>query len=223
MHIHQKITQIPGQNIFIFSDPHYNHKNICLGETEWGAGEKNLNKFRHFQTLSEMNAVIINNINSIVGQDDILYCLGDFAFGGHDNIRIFRERIVCKNIHLIFGNHDEHIIKNTNNYRDLFLSVNQSINLQVVIPSKEKDIRAKKLTFILSHFPYASWDSMSKGVMHLFGHLHLPKELKLIGNRSMDVGLDGNDLKPYNILEVNKLLKNDPIRSLFSFDHHIQE
>jgi hypothetical protein len=36
----------------------------------------------------------------------------------------------------------------------------------------------------------------------------------------MDVGVDGNDLYPIGLGDVMKIMKNQPIKSLFEFDHH---
>ena len=44
--------------------------------------------------------------------EDTLYHLGDWSFGGIENIWNFRKRINCKNIYLVPGNHDHHIKKN---------------------------------------------------------------------------------------------------------------
>lgn len=101
-----KITLKPGQKLFFTSDTHFNHTNICEGVSKW-AGERNC---RPFQSLSEMNQTLVDNINSVVGEDDILFHLGDWSFGGKEQIWEFRKRIKCKNIHLIFGNHDHHIV-----------------------------------------------------------------------------------------------------------------
>ena len=65
--------------VWIFSDPHYNHKNICRGVTAWRLpdGSVPIDQTRDFNTIEQMNETIVNNINSVVGQDDILIHLGD--------------------------------------------------------------------------------------------------------------------------------------------------
>jgi len=156
-----------------------------------------------------MNSTIIDNINSRVGQDDILIHLGDFSFGGHQHIPEFRQRIICQNVVFVLGNHDEHIQKNTGNYQALFSSVQHYLELEV---SGHK--------FVLSHFPIASWNNMSKGSMHLHGHVHFNKTMKLGPGKMLDVGVDGNDFTPYSLREVIGLLKDRPIKSLFKVDHH---
>lgn len=106
-----KIKLRTGQKVFFTSDTHYNHANICSATTKWdfSKGERT---FRQFKSLEEMNKTLVSNINKVVGEDDILFHLGDWSFGGIDKIWEFRKQIKCKNIHLITGNHDHHIINN---------------------------------------------------------------------------------------------------------------
>jgi calcineurin-like phosphoesterase family protein len=222
-----KIKLDIGQKIFITSDTHYGHKNICAGVTEWD-GIRSKGKTRDFETLEEMNEAIIQRINSDVGQDDILIHLGDWSFGGFDNIEIFRNRIICKNIHLITGNHDHHIVRNRNNVRSLFSSVHEFYaQLEVELMKStfvKKSSKKVRLEAILSHFPICSWDDMSRGKMHLFGHVHLPPHLKFMPGKSMDVGVDGNDLYPYDLFKVDKMMQSKPIKtSIIPQDHHSEE
>jgi calcineurin-like phosphoesterase family protein len=118
-----KIKLELSQNIFFTSDTHYNHKNICRGVSNWKDinGNVPINQTRNFQSLEEMNDNIVNAINSKVKENDILFHLGDWSFGGINNIYEFRKKIKCKNIHLILGNHDHHIENNKqlmNLYKD---------------------------------------------------------------------------------------------------------
>jgi calcineurin-like phosphoesterase family protein len=41
---------------------------------------------RDFDSLDKMNTAIVNNINELVGQDDVLIHLGDWSFGGFEQI-----------------------------------------------------------------------------------------------------------------------------------------
>lgn len=208
------------QKLFFTSDTHYNHKNICRGVTTWEGG---LDKTRDFNTLDEMNTLIVDNINEIVGEDDILIHLGDWSFGGFDSIQEFRSRVKCKNIYLILGNHDHHIENNKGNCQDLFKGVYHYTRLRV----KEQPIKllpGREYSFVLSHFPICSWHDMNKGVYHVFGHVHLPQDRKIMAGKSMDVGMDGNDLKPYSLQEVIELLKDRPNRTtIIEHDHHEEE
>jgi calcineurin-like phosphoesterase family protein len=217
-----KIKLELGQNIFFTSDTHYNHKNICRGVSNWKDinGNVPINQTRNFQSLEEMNDSIVNAINNVVKEDDILFHLGDFSFGGFENIEEFRSRIVCKNIHLILGNHDHHIERNKDNIQRLFSSVNQYLRLSISIYPGTTLYNGDH-DFILSHYPIASWHNMNDGVMHLHGHVHLPEHLKIHEGKATDVGCDGNNMVPYSINNIVSLLNNRPIKCLtLPQDHH---
>lgn len=93
------------------SDPHYNHKGIVKGTSNWESKDN----CRNFNTLEEHDTALVNNINNVVKENDILICLGDWSFGSYKNgdylvnIARFRHRIKCNNVHLILGNHDDEI------------------------------------------------------------------------------------------------------------------
>ena len=206
-----------GQKLFFTSDTHYHHKNICRGVTSWTDG---LDATRPFDTLEEMDNLIVNNINEIVGQDDILVHLGDWSFGGFDYVTEFRNRINCDNIYLILGNHDHHIERNRQNVQTLF---NKTSHYEVLFVTDE-DGDDLNYEFVLSHFPIVSWHDMNKGRFHVFGHVHLPRNKKVMPGRSMDVGMDGNNLIPYELKEVVAILENRPIKTtMIESDHHEQE
>jgi len=203
-------------NIWVTSDTHYGHKNICRSVTDWRLSDGSIpvDQTRDFPSLETMNSTIVKNINEVVGQDDILIHLGDWSFGGFENIRKFWNQIVCKNVHLVLGNHDHHIEKNRDDIRDLFETVNHYVELTV---GNNK--------FALMHYPLSSWNGMNKGVLHLHGHVHLPNEKKFGKGRKMDVGIDGSeDFRPYNLIrEVVPILKKREIMSDMEFDHHTDE
>lgn len=213
-----KLILEKGQNLFFTSDTHYSHANICRATTRWNDAE---NLTRDFKSLEHMNSELVNNINEVVGENDILIHLGDWSFGGFENIAEFRNRILCKNIHLVLGNHDHHIERDKENIQELFASVNHYINLDVRRPSNLKKGEMDKFKFVLMHFPIASWDGMNDGVMHLHGHVHLPPNLRIAKGRAMDVGVDGNSYYPLGLFEVINHLKNQPIKKLeLPKDHH---
>jgi calcineurin-like phosphoesterase family protein len=215
-----KIILKPEQQLFFTSDTHYSHKNICRATTEWKDAD---DKTRDFKSLNHMNDTIVNNINRMVGEDDILFHLGDWSFGGFEKIQEFRDRIVCKNIHLVLGNHDHHILNNKLDIQRLFSSISHYIDLDVQRPSKKGKGSIDRFRFILMHYPIASWHDMNEGVMHLHGHVHLPKHQRIGNGKSLDVGVDGNDLEPISLDKVVSLLKNQPIDKLcLPQDHHVK-
>ena len=122
-----KINLEKGQKLFFTSDTHYNHANIVAVLTKWIDPVTS----RDFKSLEHMNATLAGNINEVVGQDDILIHLGDWSFGGFESIKEFRDKIICKNVHLITGNHDHHIENNRDNIQSIFSSVSRYQNLVV--------------------------------------------------------------------------------------------
>lgn len=205
------------RKVWITSDTHYGHTNICRGVTNWRMpdGSIPVNQTRDFTTLDEMNDAIVNNINEVVGEDDVLIHGGDWSFGGFDNIQTFRDRISCKEIHLIFGNHDHHIERNRGNCQRLFASVRDFMRLEY-----------QGHTFEIMHYPITSWNNLRKGRIHLHGHCHLPHDQKISGGRRMDIGMDGNpEFRPYDLVnEVYPLMKQVPIGSeLGPLDHHADD
>ena len=211
-----KINKDFKGDVWIFSDPHYNHTNICRGTTKWRLpdGSLPIKQTRDFPNLEKMNSAIVDNINQVVKQGDILICLGDWSFGGFESIKEFWDRIICKNIHLILGNHDHHVENNREDCQDLFLSVSH-YNTLVIGEHK----------FQLMHYPISSWDGLNKGFMHLHGHCHLPTHMRFGKGQRMDVGMDGHpEFRPYHIIrEVVPMLKKRPIMSEMDGDHHTDE
>ena len=210
-----KLVLEKGQRIFFTSDSHYSHQNICRATSSWTDGSKT----RDFKSLDHMNTAIVDAINDKVGPDDVLIHLGDWSFGGFENIAEFRERIFCKNIHLILGNHDHHIERDKDGVRSLFASVSHYAVLNLRRPGNGPEM--DKFSMILCHFPIASWDGMNDGRIHLHGHVHLAPLHKIAEGRAMDVGADGNGMDPYSLDEILKLLKDRPIKRLsLPADHH---
>lgn len=178
---------------WIVSDFHYGHTNICGPKlSSWDKG------YRDFDSLDQMNSCIVNSVNDLVDRKDTLYFLGDWSFGGQDNIVKLRERLNIDNIVFILGNHDHHIHK----YSNLFNEIHSYL---------EKKINGK--LFTLCHFALRVWNKSHHGSFHCYGHSH--HSLPEIG-RSMDVGWCKHR-KPLNFDEVIKYLSKKDITFV---DHH---
>lgn len=88
------------RNIFIVSDTHWNHANILTFQDGY-------NKFiRTFHNLEEMNELMIENWNRVIGANDIVYHLGDVYFGPSDKADVILSRLNGKK-RLLLGNHDD--------------------------------------------------------------------------------------------------------------------
>jgi calcineurin-like phosphoesterase family protein len=205
------------KKVWITSDTHYAHSNICRGVTNWRRPDGSIpaDQTRDFTTLEKMNNTIVNNINEVVGQDDMLIHLGDWSFGGFENIEEFRNRIICREIHLVLGNHDHHIDRNRENCQRLFTSTQWFLQVQF-----------KDETIEMMHYPISSWNGLRKGRIHLHGHCHLNHNNKISNGRRMDIGLDGHpEFRPYLLdREVITPLKRLQIGSeMGSLDHHLDD
>lgn len=149
-----------------------------------------------------MNDAIVSNINALVGEDDVLYHLGDFAFKSEEEVERFRGRIACRNLHLVLGNHD-HRIESSDKLRSLFSTVDDYVELGVCGGPTVGN-------FVLMHYPLSSWKKMNRGFVHLHGHLHSDPDMR-IWEGSMDVGMDGNGMKPVGWKEVLGLFSDPPV------------
>jgi calcineurin-like phosphoesterase family protein len=156
--------------------------------------------------------VIVDNINSKIGPDDTLIHLGDFSFGGFDKIVQFLDRLVCKNIHIVLGNHDHHIKNNRENIHDRFLSIQNYLEVNI-----------GGADFVLSHYPLCSWNQLSKGAIQLHGHVHLPTNKKWGNGKRLDVGVDGNNYQPYKLTEIVHMMDRREVRSEITNDHHLDD
>jgi len=195
--------------IYITSDTHAFHVNITRGTTSWSVdrqGDGNQLKVRDFDTALEMTQKLADNFNAIIPEDGILFHLGDWSFAGKQNIEIFRNMLNVKIIHLVTGNHDEHICKGQ--YDHLFTTRQSDLKLSV-----------GSLLFHLYHHPIKSWDGLGRNSYHLHGHQHWVGDQRFGNGRMMDVGVDGNDLKPYHLPNLINILK-DRVHVPEGVDHH---
>jgi calcineurin-like phosphoesterase family protein len=210
--------KIVAKNVWFTSDSHFGHTNICRGVSKWNNGDEEefIKATRNFPDLETMNEHIVDNINNCVGENDWLIHLGDFSFGGIENIEVFRSQIKCKNIVLIIGNHDHHIENNKDNARKYFTHVAHYEELDVTIQNK---LGAVKHKFVLCHYPIISWNNMPRGAFMLHGHQHLKGDARFGEGRRMDVGMCGSpEFRPYHIDEVLDLLSGRDSRERHSRD-----
>ena len=163
-------------DVFFTADLHLGHHRIM----EYCA--------RPFKSHQEMTEVIIARTNEVCGSGDRLYVLGDVAFSTFDPQYEYLDRLKCKQVHLIIGNHDQ---THPRCLRAHWASMHE---LQVV--------RLKpKIT--LCHYSMQTWPGQHGGSLHAFGHSHG----RLIGlGRSMDVGVDTNQFRPYEFSELKQIL-----------------
>lgn len=192
----------------ICSDIHLNHKMIALYCPESrGKFIKQIDTdingkpvYEHY--IDEMNEEIIAKWNSKVQPGDHVFILGDVAMGRIDKAPALIAQLNGDKT-LICGNHDRSLVKLAE-CADLFIDIRDYAF-----------VSARSISVAMSHYPFASWDSQGNGAGMLHGHLHgAPCMVK---GRIKDVGIDTNDLYPYDFEEVLESLKLIPKPV---YDHH---
>ena len=165
---------------FFTSDYHLGHENII----------KYTN--RPFKNVYEMNKVIIENHNSIVKPEDIVFFLGDFCFknspGGKQGLTTpAKEYLNQLNGNFVFiqGNHDH----------------NNGVN--AILLNGTIEIGGKEIFII--HNP-RDYDPTFE--INLVGHVHKAWEInKIYKTYLINVGCDVWDFKPITINEILNRLK----------------
>ena len=168
--------------------------------------------------LDAMHEAIIQRHNAIVGEDDLTYLLGDFAFCKPDQAMKFMMRMNGKKI-LVHGNHDRKLV-GSNEFRDS--SIRRMAGLIEDTPYKmishKHPETGQNYGVALFHFPiHFEWDGSHRGSIHLHGHCH-GKRTGMEKYRVCDVGVDTNELKPYLLDSlVQRLSLNRQHNSYYSF------
>lgn len=174
-------------SIFFTADTHFCHKNIIKYED------------RPFNSVEEMNEVMIQKWNAKVKPTDSVYILGDFIFSNGITANQLVKRLNGKK-YLIKGNHDS-FLKD----RDFDRSQLEWIKDYYLL--KDNNIK-----YALFHYPIAIWDCKHYDSIHLYGHVHSNKDnhhplLMNLGN-AYNVGVDINNYEPVSINEVLMKINN---------------
>jgi len=155
-----------------------------------------------------MEEGLIDNWNSVVGPDDVVYNLGDFSLRGPKHKDWYQELLSKMNGRkiLILGNHD---------YLKPFQYVEcgfESVHTSIILPVKGWTTQY----VLLAHDPAISV-AMPKNMMMFCGHLH-DSFRKLIDPRKiLNVGVENWDYTPLEWNLAIDALKNLPPDGQFTF------
>jgi calcineurin-like phosphoesterase family protein len=182
------------ENPLIISDTHFWHSNIIKYEPQARG---------HFKNAEEMNEYMIERWNAKVSEEDTIFHLGDFIFGGIHKAEEILQRLNGKKI-LVKGNHDAHCKKES------FVKYWDKI-----VNTWEGKIGNKYV--IMSHCPFECWKYQEDGSINLYGHVHSLlnnnlsdneqgvgrefRKVKYVPNR-YNVGADVNNLEPCTLDEI---------------------
>ncbi len=191
------------QNVFVTSDIHFSHLKIL----EYCEGTRGM-----FKDVWEMNETIIQRWNSVVGPEDHTFILGDVSMGDVSLAPGYISRLNGTKT-LILGNHDRSLMKLAG-IRDMFHGVYDYLVYS----------HTKRDHYVMCHYPISSWDGMKPDVdsssTMLHGHCHSPAENRhRHPGKIMDVGMDGNNLTPYKLQEVDVLCRAHASKNTSKFRH----
>lgn len=244
------------KKIYVTSDTHFGHGNIMkyCSRTEFMTREdkekflsiKDVQDpaYRNLKMSSEsikkMDDAILNNINEAVGPDDQLWILGDFAFSRKSHeLYDYRERINCKDVRLVWGNHDDRYLLKQIYFLDqcqelfqgyyesgTFYETDEGLISEGEITEYYGHINPykKKQRWYFNHYMNAVWNGSHKGVYHLYGHSHgeaEPWRERHVPNAcAWDAGVDNNDYKPINLADQKKIFDKKIKQGKHVIDHH---
>ncbi|MBO1074223.1 metallophosphoesterase family protein [Roseomonas marmotae] len=158
--------------VFFTADTHFGH-----------AGARALYR-RPFPDVRAMDAALLERWNAVVGPEDEVWHLGDFALGPTEaRMQELLARLNGRK-HLITGNND--------GPRTTSLTGWASV-------AAYRELELEGVGLVLCHYAFRSWRSMAKGWWNLHGHSH--GRLKPLP-RQADLGVDIWDFRPVPLADI---------------------
>lgn len=157
--------------VWLISDTHFSHEGVCKFMRTDG-----VTKLRPWDNPEEMDDELVRRFNERVSVKDKCYFLGDIAINRR-GLKVL-DRLNCKNLVLIKGNHD---IFKLEEYTQYF-----------------RDIRGYHVMngLILSHIPVHS-GQLARFGSNLHGHLHSNRVMKINGaDTTTGEIIYGNEIDP---------------------------
>lgn len=206
-----KLNIVQGQNqrIFFTSDPHYGHDNVI--------------RFcnRPYEDSKIMNQALIDNWNSVVTNNDIVFVLGDFCwFTDRHGIKRVGTKLNGKTIYFVQGNHDK-----TRGFELLLGTDPDKYKLlsdiaHVYVQDDWRHYPKAHFELCLCHYPLLTWSHRQGKCIQLFGHIHSAGQVGLAHSEEQekfdlhlplwayqyDVGVDANDYRPVELSSIMKTL-----------------
>lgn len=163
-------------DVWFTADPHFGHSKII----------EYCN--RPFADVDAMNAALVARWNAKVKKDDVVWCLGDFALGGKDNVKKFVALLHGK-IKLVMGNHDCRKVRFY--YEAGFYRV---YDHPVLIAN----------SILLSHAPCTSIMLNGSKMLNLYGHVHDSTMHDTVSSNSVCCCVERWDYAPVSWKEIRE-------------------
>ncbi len=157
---------------------------------------------RPFGSVEEMENAIVERHNAVVGPEDVVYDLGDFAFRCSAEHAVECLRRLNGRRTILWGNHDKALRQALK--RGLLDDLLESGRLSFIgdpDPHLQTGFQVvvENQWIVLAHYAQRTWQGAFRGAWHLYGHSHgnLPAFKK-----SMDVGVDAWDFRPLSFEQI---------------------
>lgn len=177
------------------SDLHLSHANVIRFDN------------RPFKDVTEMNEALVRNWNEVVRDEDNIYCIGDFSFGGAEETEKYLRRLNGHK-HLILGNHDMDA-----NY-NIKPKLEQVFKKYFETIAHLKSVTYKGYMFDMCHYPIEEWHWQHKGKIMLHGHSHNTAQYNAKQQyRRYDVGVRANNYYPVSLDQIISIVKDRPTKT----------
>ncbi len=198
-----KIKPSDLNNIFVTADSHLGHENII--------------KFcnRPFETVAEMDQVLIDNWNKVVGPDNDVYHLSDFTLGAafvarqyfrqlNGRIKVLanpwhHDKRWLQDVAWLPGRDVMGVFNISDSSSTRFYSPVDILPPMVVLEIEGMGNEGRPLAVTLCHYPLAVWDRKRYGAWHLHGHIHTKNTDGESGEFRLDVGVDQMNYSPVHL------------------------
>lgn len=163
--------------LFFTADQHFGHKNII----------KYCN--RPFESVEEMDQVIIDRFNEVVSEGDEVIHVGDLTLARGKQVSRYVDRLNGRNTFLK-GSHDYWQAKAS---RGLFPDILET--------------KVEGQVIVACHYAMRVWPKSHYGAWQVYGHTHgdLPPQ-----GKQWDVGVDNNDFYPVSFDQLKEIMEDLP-------------
>lgn len=170
------------------SDTHLGHENI-------------LKECRpQFETVEEMDSLIIENINRKMNKNDVLYIVGDFTYRSKRSPISYLEEIRPKKI-LIAGNHDRDWLKRL---------TEEDIERNFLGVYQQYSIKKRGIEIHFNHFPQLAWNRSHYFAQSfsICGHIHNARDTSVAARLfpqvtcQFNAGVEVNNFEPVTFEEL---------------------
>lgn len=170
---------------WVTSDHHFGHANIILHAN------------RPYEDVGEMDEALIGRWNSVVGESDIVYHLGDFCLGSAIQAGDYLRKLNGNVIMLSYPwHHDKWLKRKVSPVEGIYVLETLA---RIKFDGPMAVFKYRDMPVHMCHYPLWSWDKKHYGAVHIHGHIHGSDWRSPVGGLSVDAGVDANYFFPMSM------------------------